>query len=65
MCFLFVFQECHNFLAGNMLRSASRYHALDETALFGSVCRHEIPAIFFNLKHGERFVKFFKFFFVV
>ena len=38
-----------------MLRSANRYRALDETALFGSACRHEFPALFFNLKHGERY----------
>ena len=39
-----------------MLRSATRYSALDETALFGSACRHEFPCIFFNLKHGERYM---------
>ena len=47
-------QECNNFLAGNMLRSAKRYHALDETAVFGYCCRHEFPGKFINLKHGER-----------
>ena len=50
----YCYQECSDFLAGNMLRSSSRYSALDETALFGSACRHEFPAMFFNLKHGER-----------
>ena len=35
-----------------MLRSATRYSALDETALFGSACRHEFP----YLKHGERYM---------
>ena len=36
-----------------MLRSASRYKALDETAVFGYACRHEFPGGFLNLKHGE------------
>ena len=50
---LFV-QECNDFLAGSMLRSATRYKALDETAVFGYACRHEFPGTFINLKHGER-----------
>ena len=44
--FIVYSQDCNNFLAGNMLRSNSRFRALDETALFGSACRHEFPAIF-------------------
>ena len=47
-------QDCNNFLAGSMLRSATRYRALDETAVFGAACRHEFPYLFLNLKHGER-----------
>ena len=43
------------FLAGNMLRSAGRYKALDETAVFGFSCRHEFPKKFISLKHGERY----------
>jgi hypothetical protein len=39
-----------------MLRSSSRYKALDETGLFGSACRHEFPAKFLDMKHGERLV---------
>ena len=55
--FVVVFaQECNNFLAGNMLRSAIRFRALDETALFGSACCHEFPAVFLNLKHEERYI---------
>ena len=46
--------QCNDFLAGNVLRSANRYMALDETAVFGCCCRHEFPGIFINLKHGER-----------
>ena len=47
--------ECSSFLAGDTLRSSTRYHALDETALFGCGCRHEFPLRFFSLKHGERY----------
>ena len=47
---------CNNFLAGNAIRSARRYKALDETAVFGYCCRHEFPGKFINLKHGERLV---------
>lgn len=47
-------QECSEFKAGDALRSASRYHKLDETGLFGSACRHEFPMFVYNLKHGER-----------
>ena len=51
---------CSDFLAGDSLRSSRRYHALDETALFGCTCRHEYPRLFINLRHGERsvFVQF-------
>ena len=48
-------QGCHHFLAGDALRSKSRYAALDETAVFGSICKHEFPQRFINLKHGEQF----------
>ena len=33
-------KEYNDFLAGNMLRSFSRFAALDETGVFGSACRH-------------------------
>ena len=54
---LYIIQEsqCNDFLAGNVLRSANRYTALDETAVFGFCCRHEFPGMFVNLKHGERY----------
>ena len=45
-------------MAGNMLRSASRYKALDETGIFGYCCRHEFPHKFVHLKHGERYELF-------
>ena len=54
MCLVFAMQMCSNFLAGDSLRSSRRYHTLDETAVFGSACRHEFPLFFVNLKHGER-----------
>lgn len=47
-------KDCHNFLAGDAMRSSTRYQALDETALFGASCHHEFPSLFCNLKHGER-----------
>ena len=54
---LITMQACTNFLAGHMLRSKSRYSALDETAIMGAACRHECPTpCFFSLKHGERSV---------
>ena len=58
VCMLYVcmHQMCSNFLAGDMIRSANRYKALDETAVFGFCCRREFPGRFINLKHGERFV---------
>lgn len=48
-------KDCHNFLAGDAMRSSTRYQALDETALFGASCHHEFPSLFCNLKHGERY----------
>ncbi len=54
-CFQIIFvlciQGCHEFLAGDAIRSKSRYAALDETAVFGGICRHEFPQ---SMKHGER-----------
>ncbi len=47
-------QGCHEFLAGDAIRSKSQYAALDETAVFGSICRHEFPQRFISMKHGER-----------
>ena len=46
MCLVFAMQMCSSFLAGDSLRSSRRYHALDETAVFGSACRHEFPLFF-------------------
>jgi hypothetical protein len=39
-----------------VLRSRSRFHALDETAVLGAVCRHDFPIRMLNLKHGEKCV---------
>ena len=52
----FYVKECKDFLAGNALRSSTRFRALDETALYGASCRHEFPTVFCNLKHGERYM---------
>ena len=46
--------DCSDFVAGDASRSSNRWHGLDETALFGSSCWHEVPLKFINLKHGER-----------
>lgn len=51
----FWMQECSSFLAGDALRSRTRFKALDETGVMGTICRHETPIRFFNLHHGERF----------
>lgn len=56
MTFLPCMQECNEFLAGNLLRSKTRYKALDETGVIGLVCRHEFPYRLYNLHHGERLV---------
>jgi hypothetical protein len=49
-----VFQEsCNNFQAGSNLRSKVKTKKLDETAIFGAGCRHEVPLRFFSLKRGE------------
>ena len=48
-----IIEDCSDFLAGSITRSAVRYKALNETALFGYGCRHEFPGRFINLKHGE------------
>ena len=53
-CVLLYKVGCSDFKAGNALRSASRFHALDETAVFGCACRHEFPILFINTKYGER-----------
>ena len=49
-----IMQECNEFLAGNLLRSNTRYKVLDETGVMGIVCRHEFPYRLYNLRHGER-----------
>ena len=51
----FAQNQCSDFKAGDVLRSRSRYCALDETAVFGAVCRHDFPLAMLNLKHGERY----------
>jgi hypothetical protein len=47
-------QDCNNFQAGDKLRSKIKNNKLDVTGVLGSVCRHEIPQLFMDLRHGER-----------
>lgn len=46
--------ECSQFQAANNLRSKSKTPKIDETGVFGAVCRHEMPLKFFSLRHGEK-----------
>ena len=48
--------KCSNFKAGDALHSRGHYKAIEETGIFGAICRHEIPLKMINLKYGERFV---------
>ena len=50
----FIFQNCNDFLAGDLIRSRTRFAALDETGVIGIACRHEHPFRFYSLRHGER-----------
>ncbi|PIK38812.1 hypothetical protein BSL78_24347 [Apostichopus japonicus] len=45
---------CSNFQASDHLRTKNRSKKVDETGVFGAVCRHEMPIKFFSLKQGER-----------
>ncbi|CAB4004367.1 Hypothetical predicted protein [Paramuricea clavata] len=47
-------ESCNNFQAGSSLRSKVKTKKLDETAIFGAGCRHEVPIKFFSLKRGEQ-----------
>jgi len=49
-------QDCNDFLAGDVIRSKSRYAALDETGVVGVACRYEFPFRFLSLRHGERYM---------
>ncbi|XP_071832068.1 uncharacterized protein [Apostichopus japonicus] len=46
--------ECSSFQAGDLLRSKVKTALVDETGVFGAVCRHEVPLKFFSLKSGEK-----------
>ena len=48
------FQECNSFQAGDKTRAKITSAKVDETGVFGAVCRHEVPWRFFSLKRGER-----------
>lgn len=51
---MFVWQECNHFKAGDKVRSTVSSKRLAVTGIFGSVCKHEIPMKFCDMKHGER-----------
>ena len=54
MLIAILLQDCNDFKAGNKLRSKSKSGKLSETGIFGAVCRHELPLLFLNMRHGER-----------
>ena len=44
-----------NFKAANQIKSLQKSKYLDDTGIFGSICRHGIPLKFLNLRNmGER-----------
>ncbi|PIK40454.1 hypothetical protein BSL78_22703 [Apostichopus japonicus] len=47
-------KDCNAFQAGNAIHTKSTSNLIDETGLFGAVCRHEMPLFFFNLRQGEQ-----------
>ncbi|PIK42692.1 hypothetical protein BSL78_20461 [Apostichopus japonicus] len=47
-------QNCSSFQAGSLIHTDKTSGQIDETGLFGAVCRHEMPLFFFNLKQGEQ-----------
>ena len=49
-----MFQECSQFQAGDIIRSKNQTANLRVTGVFGSACRHEVPLLFMDLRHGER-----------
>ena len=55
--YIYIPQRVLNFKAGSNLRSKNKSNKLDETALFGAGCKHEVPLKFFSLKRGEEYVR--------
>ena len=56
-------KDCNDFTAGSLgpldvMTGKGKDKLFDEKAIFGSVCKHETPYRFVNLKHGERYVIF-------
>ncbi|XP_071854915.1 uncharacterized protein [Apostichopus japonicus] len=47
-------QNCSSFQAGSLIHTDKTSGQIDETGLFGAVCRHEMTLFFFNLKQGEQ-----------
>lgn len=46
--------ECSNFQAGSLVRTKNKVSKLALTGFFGCACRHGVPHLFLNMKHGER-----------
>ena len=54
MAFFYFSKECSDFKAGDALRSRNKAAKLDVTGVFGSICVHDFPGRFINMKAGER-----------
>lgn len=57
--FLLVTKECSNFLVGDIIRSNAKNVKLDVLGVFGSVCWHEHPLLFVDMKYGEWLVMYY------
>ncbi|XP_038050149.1 uncharacterized protein LOC119723516 [Patiria miniata] len=47
-------QDCSMFQAGDILRSKNKARGLTSTGVFGCSCRHGMPKLFLDMRHGER-----------
>ena len=52
---LALFQDCNNFQAGDRVGAKIKNQKLDVTGVFGSICKHEVPLLFLDMHHGERY----------
>ena len=50
-----MYQECSTFIVGDAIRTRMRNAELHTRGVFGSVCRHEFPLLFMDMKHVERY----------
>ena len=49
-----LFLACSDFKAISTVRSQTENSGRDEKGFFESVCRHDTPLKFIDLKHGEK-----------